>query len=65
MREEEIDGSAEVDEAQPEDAEAEMNEMFNQSILEGCENVGRLSITNQSQSTEATLDFDQASQSAN
>ena len=40
-----------------------MNEMFNQSILEGSEGVGRLSITNQSHSTDATLDFDVASQS--
>lgn len=40
-----------------------MTEMFNQSILEGSEGVGRLSITNQSSSTEATLDFESASQS--
>ena len=65
MRDEEIDGSAEVDQSQPVDAEAEMNEMFNQSILEGSEGVGRLSITNQSSSTDATLDFDSASVSSN
>ena len=65
LRDEEIDGQDQVDQANPEDAEAEMNNIFNESILEGSGNVGRLSITNQSPGagSEAGLDFETASQS--
>ena len=42
-----------MENSQPEDPEAEMNEMFNQSILEGGNIVGRLSVTQQS-----SMDFD-------
>lgn len=45
LRDEEFNGEESVENAQPEDPEAEMNEMFNQSILEGGNLVGRLSTT--------------------
>ena len=42
---EEIDVEEAVEEAELEDPVAEMNEMFNQSILEGGNMIGRLSVT--------------------
>lgn len=51
----------EVDNSSPQDPEAEMNEMFNQSILDvGSGNIGRLSITH---TTDESLDFSHATES--
>ena len=47
MREEEISGMDEINNTEPEDPEAEMNAMFDQSILDpNGQTVGRLSIAN-------------------
>ena len=59
LRDQEIVGMDEINNQASEDQEAEMNEMFNQSILDvGGEQIGRLSITHQSNdlggSTEAS-----------
>lgn len=47
MRGEEVDGLEEITNTTPANHEAEMDMMFNQSILQGDDtNIGRLSITN-------------------
>lgn len=57
VRDEEICGMDEVDAVQPQDQEAEMNDMFNQSILDtGSGVVGRLSITH-GRDDDQSLDF--------
>ena len=59
LRDQEIDGMDELTNNTPEDPEAAMNELFNQSILEDGPNIGRLSMKNKDQ--DGTLDFDTAS----
>ena len=61
LRDEEINGMDEVDNSAPKDDEAEMQDMFNQSIIEGGKGVGRVSISN---SNDTGLDFETESTAA-